>query len=257
MVSSLGTRSTLGVALVSLLMAGCQSPPLMASMVSPLAVRQSLPTAPLPAPIRKVLQQAPSEEPTDLVTDLNLTDEQRRQLEALPRHQPPDQSSEFRRLILAPQVDAAALRTLMTPTDASMTDSVNAWVAFRNILTPQQRQQVIQKLRQQSSVPAGSLEQSQVPEAYSQRLGLSANQSASLITMNNAFAAAERASQARMQSAIEAFLEAGDAGALQQAMIEDARSWPINTMIAAYSNLTQAQRRQIFESLPGETGAAS
>lgn len=260
-----GVPRTWSLAVATLLTAGCMASP--ASAPAPTA-----PAAPLPAPMGSGpvgyspvgsaplgLLQAPEGEASDPFAALNLTDAQKRQLEALQTDPGPDHSTEIRRLLLAPQVDKAALKALLTPSDASLEASLKQMVAMRAVLTPEQRQKLIQAMNQKPPTPQEASTQNQLPDEFKQRLSLTSEQQRAFDAMNQALQAHHQATQGQILSVTVAFMTSGDAAALRQATFAHARSMPVDAMVAFYASLSQAQRRMLVgpESGGGSSGAGS
>lgn len=253
-----GVPRSWGLAVAALLTAGCMAAP--ASPPAPTA-----PEAPPLAPIGSgsmgstpmALFQAPEGQASDPFAALNLTDAQKRQLEALQTDTGPDHSAEIRRLLLAPQVDQAALKALLTPSDASLEGSLKQMVALRDILTPEQRQKLIQAMNQQPPTSQEASTQNQLPDELKQRLGLTSEQQRAMDAMNQALQAHHQATQGQILSVTVAFMNSGDVAALRQATFAHARAMPIDAMVAFYSSLSQAQRRMLVGPEPGSSDQGS
>jgi len=246
MLSILGARSRLGMVLGALLMTGCQAHPSTAALPWLPVDRQSMTAEALPVTTQVELLQVPSGDPSGAFAQLKLTDEQKRQLDALPAEAQSDSSAEVLRLLRAPEVDTSALKAALTPTEASTNASVASFVALWKILTPPQRQQVVTRMKQDPPTRSETLGQTLIPETVKQRLGLTPEQEKALTAMNTALKAHHRATQARMVSATEAFHKSGDVEALRRASLAHAQAMPVDVMVAFYASLSQEQRRLLL-----------
>lgn len=245
----MGSRFSLAVGIS--LLAGCQALPSTMHLHAPAAVRQAMPATHLPVPGRREILQAPVGESSQGFAELNLTDEQKRQLGAVlsdsQSDAQPSQPAEIQRVLLAPQVDSAALKAVLTPDEASDTATINQMVALRKLLAPHQRQKLIQRMKQDPPSKAHTLGGArQIPDALKQRLGLSPKQEKALAVMNEALETYHRATQAIMLAATEDFMNTGNVHAFRQASLKHARTMPIDAMVAFYASLSQSQRHLMF-----------
>lgn len=220
-------------------------------------------SGPLPkAPVQAFPQLLPSSldilqaNPQEGSDPLNLTSEQRRQLSAISQEaEKNDRSSEFQRVLLAPQIDVAALRSQLTATESDITQSVNMQLRIRNILTPQQRQTLVDNFRQSSQAGDGGTSESQL-KTLQQQLSLTAEQTRLFTAMNDAMRRHTEANRTRLRDAQIALVQNGDANAFRQALIESNRTMPVDTMIAYFSNLSQAQRQKLFTESSGSSSGS-
>lgn len=239
----------------ALAMTGCQAVPAGAPLPAAPAEKLALPAGAIAYPFE--LLQAPGQTANDPLAALKLTDEQRRQLAAIPTGDQPDQSAEFRRILQAPEVDKAALKALLTPPEAALDASLKWMVAVRNILTPVQRQQLVAMSKQQPASGEETPSQSQLSEDATKRLALTPEQEQALKAMSQALEAHHRATQAKMPALMEAFMASGDTTAMRKASLENARAMPLDAVVAFYASLTQAQRNQLISQSQAEGTQAS
>jgi Spy/CpxP family protein refolding chaperone len=237
-------RSILALTLGAL--AGCAMPPATPPSVEiPRETRPVLP-APVGAQAHFTISQANGTEDSDPLAALNLTAQQRQQLEALEREAPQsDRSAVIQRLLLAPQIDVQALKARMSESEADISRSVEMLVKVRNILTPQQRAQLVQTLNRQPEATSQNGNETQLQEMQKQ-LSLNAEQTRLFSAMVTARRSHEQAQSRPMREAYASFMTSGDAEAYRQAMLASNRSMPLDAMIAFFSSLTQAQRQKLF-----------
>lgn len=251
MVTSHRMGSSLSLAVGISLLAGCQALPSTMHLPAPVAVHQPTPARHLPVPGRMESLQARVGESSQGFGELNLSDEQKRQLGAVLSDSQPDsqtnQPAEIQRVMLAPQVDSAALKALLTPNEASDTATINKMVALRNLLAPHQRQKLIQRMKQDPPSKVHTLGGArQIPDALKQRLGLTPEQEKALAAMNEALEAYHLATQTIMLAATEDFMNTGNVHAFRQASRKHARTMPIDAMVAFYASLSHSQRHLMF-----------
>ncbi len=244
-------RSILVLALGVL--AGCALPPSTAPSVE--IPRESRPALPAPedqgpeaalAPF--IISQATSTEGSDPLAALNLTADQRKQLEAIGRDAPQnDRPAAVQKLLLAPQIDVQALKAMLSESEAEISRSVDNLMKVRNILTPQQREQVVQALNREPEATSQSGNETELQE-FQKQLNLTAEQTRLFRAMVTAMQSHQQAQSRPMREAYASLMTRGDAEAYRQAMLASNRSVPTDALIAFYSSLTQAQRQKLFGS---------
>lgn len=198
-------------------------------------------TAPAILPVSLDISQANQTE-TD---PLNLTDEQKKQFAAINQEtEKSDRSAALQRVLLAPQIDAASLRSQLTQTASDIDQTVNTQIRLRNILTPQQRQTLAESYRSASQSDS-SMTDSQM-KAMQEDLKLTAEQSRLFSAMNDAMKRHAEANRTRLRDAQITLLTTGEGGAFRAALVESNRTMPLDAMVAFFSSLNQSQRQSLF-----------
>lgn len=232
---------TMAIALMAGSLAGCHAPLPSARALEP------APAAPF------AISQGNSSQGSD---PLNLTAEQRRQMEAINQDAMQGDSSALQALLAAPTLDVAAVKAQLTQSDADIDKAVNAQLKLRGILTPQQRTTLIAAIQQPgaqgSQEPSGDSQM----QAMQQQLKLTPDQTRALSAMTTALQQHEKAHQSSIQQAHVTLLSTGDATAYRQALSEANRTMPVDAMVAFYSSLSQSQRRSLL-SAPSSSDSGS
>jgi Spy/CpxP family protein refolding chaperone len=232
---------TLVIALLAGSLAGCHTAP---PTSSPLELA--------PNASREISQATPTQESDPL----NLTAEQRRQIEAITQaSMQGDSSAGLQQLLLAPTLDVAALRAQLVQSDGDLDKAVSSQLRLREILTPQQRDTLIAAFRQAPQSTAASSDQSQM-QAMQRQLNLTPEQTRALTAMTTALQQHETANQSRIQQAHITLISTGDATAYRQALSEANRTMPVDVLVAFYSSLSQAQRQSLV-SPPSNSGSGN
>jgi Spy/CpxP family protein refolding chaperone len=232
---------TVAIALLAGSLAGCQ-----------VIIPNASPFEPAPAAPLEISQG----NPTQGSDPLNLTAEQRQQIEAINQSSlQGDSSAGLQRLLVAPTLDVSALRAQLAQSDGDIDKAVDAQLRFRNILTPQQRTTLIAAFQQTPQSSDGSSGQSQM-QAMQQQLNLTPEQTRALTAMTTALQQHERANQSRIQQAHISLISTGDATAYRQALAEANLSMPLDAVVAFYTSLSQAQRQSLFTP-PSNSGSGS
>ncbi|MNR81972.1 hypothetical protein D3C72_127240 [compost metagenome] len=209
--------------------------------------------SPMLLPASLDISQATNQQESD---PLNLTASQRQQFATISQEaMKNDRSADLQRLLTAAQVDVAALRNALSQSESDITQSVNLQVRMRNILTPQQRQTLVQSYQQSSQTSEGSMSESQLQEAQKQ-LSLTADQMRLLSAMNDAMKRHTEANRAPLRNAQIALVNTGEGEQFRQALLAANRSQPLDAMIAYFTSLSQAQRQKLFTNSSGSTSGS-
>lgn len=217
-----------------------------------------VPKAPLPAaaqllPASLDISQANQQEGSD---PLNLTAEQRRQFTAISQEaQRNDRSSELQRLLLAPEIDTARLRSQLTQSESDIAQAVSMQLRLREILTPQQRQTLIQNYQQASASSESGPTESQL-RSMQQELGLNAEQMRLFTAMAEASKRHTEANDQQLRQAQITLVQTGNGEPFRQALLASNRSMPLDELVAYFSSLTQAQRQKLFSESSGSSSGS-
>lgn len=204
------------------------------------------PVLSLPGQAHLEISQAPQTETSDLLAQLKLSDAQRKALEAIGQGAPQDtRSAALQRLLLAPQIDAEAIKSQYALSEEEVSRAVSDLEKVRDILTPEQRQKLVQALSQQGAGASQASSESQL-KTMREQLKLTPDQERAYTAMTTALQSHAQAERKRMQDAYAAIMSGGDSSAFRQALLEANRTLPIDAMIAFYRSLSQSQRQTLF-----------
>ena len=232
--------SVLALTMLAGSLTACQISPPLSAPVPQSPVQFSPMTVPSPFEISQATRQQESD-------PLNLTETQKQQFAAISQEaMKTDRSADLQRVLTASQVDTAALRNALVQSDSDIRQSVAVQVKMRNILTPQQRQTLVQNY-QQSSQSSDTQTESQLQEVQKQ-LSLTAEQTRLYSAMSDALRSHTAANRERLRNAQITLVNTGEGEEYRQALIESNRTLPVDAMIAYFTSLSQAQRQKLFSS---------
>jgi len=245
-------KSRLPSALMLVLLAGS----LAACLGSP-PNASPVPRAPLPAATQLLPSSLDISQANQQESDpLNLTTEQRRQFTAISQEaQRNDRSSEVQRLLLAPEIDSANLRRQLMQSESDISQTVSMQLRLREILTPQQRQTLIQNYQQVSPSSESGPTESQL-RSMQQELGLNAEQMRLFSVMSEATKRHTEAHDQRLRQAQITLVQTGDGEPFRQALLASNRSMPLDAVVAYFASLTQSQRQKLFSQAPGSSSGS-
>ncbi len=203
------------------------------------------------APASYGISQATSQQGED---PLNLTEAQRQAFQRISSEaQSSDRSSQIQKLLLAPTIDPTALKAELVQTPAEIDQAVSIQLRLRNLLTADQRQRLIQSLRQ--APETGTSTPDSEMQTMQQQLNLTAEQRQAMTAMNTAMRQHDEANRSRLTQSQIALVESGNGDSYRQALTEVNRTMPVDAMVAFFTSLSQAQRQKLFSSSSGGSGS--
>lgn len=252
MMRSHALRSSCALALAIGLMTACGTPPTTNPVKTPPEAVRALPEmvlAPAPFGISQANGQT-NQNP------LNLSAAQQRQLqEILQQETPNERLNRLQEMLLAPQIDPEALRAQLRGNESEIDAAISTMMRVREILTPQQRQQLVADVQQAAPQTDAQAQATQLSEMR-QRLNLNTEQQQAFTALSNALEAQQQAIARRLGTAYARLMTTGDTEPIREVYREAERSRPLNEMVAFYASLSQSQRQTLFGSQQGSSGGS-